>query len=95
MSVIGAAMISFFGIVLLSWHLSRTTMQRIVGYAGFIDMALHGSVIYLFIGTSTLGLMQAELSAIFFTLALRAYRYLRGYQRFERMRWVTYAGVWS
>lgn len=95
MSVIGAAMISFFGIVLLSWHLSRTTMQRIVGYAGFIDMALHGSVIYLFIGTSTLGLMQAELSAIFFTLALRAYRYLRGYQRFERMRWVTYAGIWS
>ena len=95
MSVIGAALISFFGIVLLSWHLSRSTMQRIVGYAGYIDLMLHGSVIYLFIGTSTLGLMQAELSAIFFTLALRAYRYLRGYQRFERMRWVTYAGVWS
>jgi len=95
MSVIGAAMISFFGIVLLSWHLSRNTMQRIVGYAGYIDVLLHGSVIYLFIGTSTLGLMQAELSAIFFTLALRAYRYLRGYQRFERMRWVTYAGIWS
>lgn len=95
MSVIGAALISFFGIVLLSWHLSRSTMQRIVGYAGYIDVLLHGSVIYLFIGTSTLGLMQAELSAIFFTLALRAYRYLRGYQRFERMRWVTYAGIWS
>jgi hypothetical protein len=95
MSVIGAALISFFGIVLLSWHLSRSTMQRVVGYAGFIDVTLHGSVIFLFIGTSTLGLMQAELSAIFFTLSLRAYRHLYGYQRFQRMRWVTYSGVWS
>lgn len=95
MSVFGAALISFFGVFLLSWHLPRNVMQRIAGHALLADIVLHGSVIFLFMGTSTLGLMQAELSAIFFTIALRAYRYVRGYQRFERMRWVTYAGVWS
>lgn len=93
MSVFGAALISFFGMFLLSMHLSRSAMQRIAGYAMWVDIVLHISVITLFIGTSTLGLMQAELSAIFFTIALRTYRYARGYQRFERTRWVTYAGV--
>lgn len=95
MSVFGAALVSFFGLFLLSWHLQRSTMQRIAGYAMWVDLLLHGSIIYMFMGTSTLGLMQAELSAIFFTIALRGYRYVRGYQRFERMRWVTYSGAWS
>lgn len=95
MSVLAAALITFFGFALLCTHLSRESMQRIAGYAMWFDIVVHGSVIYLFMGTSTLGLMQAELSAIMFTVALRSYRYLRGFQRFERMRWVTYSGVMS
>lgn len=95
MSVLAAALVSFLGIVLLATHLSRDSMQRIAGYAGWVDMLLHGSVLYMFLGTSTLGLMQAELAAVFFTIALRTYRYVRGYQQLHRGRWVTYQGVLS
>lgn len=95
MSVLAAALISFFSIVLITWHMKPCTKRRIVGYALWIDICLHGAVLYMFMGTSTLGLLQAELSAIFVSLAIRAYRSLKGYERFERMRWVRYAGIWS
>ena len=91
MSIIGAALISFFALLTVTWHLPRSTCRKIVGYALWIDIALHVSVIALFMGTSTLGLMQAELSAIFATLAIRTYRYLFGYARIRRdgmlVRW--------
>lgn len=95
MSVLAAALISVLSAVLLTWHLSRPTMQRIAGYAFFVDIIMHVGVIYLFMGTSTLGLLQAELSAIFITLMLRGYRYAYGFQKFQRMRWVTYAGAYT
>lgn len=95
MSVLGAALISFFGFILLATHFERSTLQRIAGYAKYVDIVLHVSVIYMFMGTSTLGLMQAELSAIMFTICLRAYRWLRGFQRLERGKWVLYTGVLS
>lgn len=93
MSVLAAALISFFGFVLLMTHLEPQTRRRIAGYAGFIDMTLHATVLYVFFGTSTLGLLQAELSAIMFTVSLRTYRWLNGFERFEKLRWVRYAGV--
>lgn len=93
MSIIGAAIITFFAMGLMTMHMSRSTLQRMAGYALWCDLLVHGTVLYVFFGTSTLGLLQAELSAIFFTLALRAYRYMRGYQRLEGGRWITYTGV--
>lgn len=94
MSVIGAALITFFGFALLSTHLGRTGMMRLAGYSGWMDLIVHGTVITLFLGTSTLGLMQAELSAIMFTVALRSYRYFIGYSRLMRdgykMKWRVY-----
>lgn len=93
MSVLAAALISFLGFSLLALHLKRRTLQRIAGYAMYFDLVLHTGVIYLFMGTSTLGLLQAELSAIFATCALRAYRLLIGFQRYERWTWVSYAGL--
>lgn len=93
MSVLAAALISFLGFSLLALHLQRRTLQRIAGYAMYFDIVLHVSVIYLFMGTSTLGLLQAELSAIFATCALRSYRVLIGYQRYEQWRWVSYTGL--
>lgn len=93
MSVLAAALISFLGFSLLCLHLRRTTLQRIAGYAMWFDITVHCTVIYLFMGTSTLGLLQAELSAIFATCALRMYRLLLGYQKLERGKWVTYQGL--
>lgn len=96
MSVLGAAIISFFSFMLLATHLDRTQLRRLAGYAMWIDIILHGSVIYLFIGTSTLGLMQAELAAIMFSMSLRTYRYMFGFSRLERkglrLRWHTQPG---
>ncbi len=93
MSVLAAALITFFGFTLLCTHLSATTMRRIAGHAMWFDIVVHGAVIYLFMGTSTLGLMQAELSAIMFTCSLRGYRWLRGFERLENFKWVRYSGV--
>lgn len=95
MSVLGAAFISFFGIALLTSHMSRTTLRRICGYALLIDILLHGAVIWMFLGTSTLGLLQAELSAIFVTLAIRVYRWCHGYERLSAGGWVRYAGYFN
>lgn len=92
MSVFAASIITLFSFGMLTWHLSRETMLKIAGYAAIIDVCIHVGVIWMFMGTSTLGLMQAELSAIMFTLALRAYRYLRGYSRLRGTKWVTYRG---
>lgn len=92
MSVFGAAMISFFGFILLATHFERRTLLRIAGYAKYVDIVLHCTVIYLFMGTSTLGLMQAELSAIMFTICLRAFRFLFGYERWEAGEWIKYNG---
>lgn len=95
MSIMGAALITFFALVCVTWHLSRTTCQRIVGYALLVDLLVHGTVIYVFMGKSTLGLMQAELSAIFVTLAIRGYRHAFGYQRIVAGRWVLYPGAFA
>lgn len=93
MSVLAAALISFFSLALISMHLSPQSRRRIVGYALWIDIILHGGVLYMFMGTSTLGLLQAELSAIFISLAIRLYRKLYGFERFKKLRWVRYAGT--
>lgn len=95
MSVLAAALISFFSIWLISRHLSPQTMRRIVGYPLWIDLVLHGSILYVFMGTSTLGLLQAELSGLMISCYLRGYRAYCGYERFESFRWVRYAGKWT
>lgn len=95
MSVLAAALISFFGFALLMTHLAPSTRRRIAGYAMWFDIAIHVTVLYVFFGTSTLGLLQAELSAIMFTVSLRIYRFINGYERLERGRWVRYSGLRS
>lgn len=88
MSIIGAALISFFAFVMLTWYFTRETMRKLVGFAFLIDVTLHGTVLVMFLNTSTLGLMQAELSAIMFSLSLHGYRWAFGYRRLERRGWL-------
>lgn len=92
MSWLLAAIVSFASIALLLTHLSPRTMLRIAGYAGWVDLVLHGTIIYLFFGTSTLGLLQAEAAGILFSVALRTYRWAFGYERLRAMRWVRHPG---
>lgn len=92
MSVLAAALITFFGFGLLCTHLRPHWLRRIAGYAMWFDIIVHCTVIYLFMGTSTLGLMQAELSAIMFTVALRSYRWLFGFEKLRGFKWVRYTG---
>jgi hypothetical protein len=86
------ALISFTAFYLLLSHLSGTTMRRLVGYKGSVDVVLHGTVICMFIGTSTDGLMQAEAAAILFSIYLRGYAHFAGYERLTRKGWQRYAG---
>jgi hypothetical protein len=87
-----AGFVSFMSFVLLLTHLSKPTMRRLVGYKGFVDVLLHGSILYMFFGTSTMGLLQAEAAGICFSLYLRAYSWAFGYERLRGLRWQRYAG---
>lgn len=87
-----AMFVTFFSFALLFTHVSKSTMRRIVGYKGWVDLLLHGTVLYIFLGTSTNGLLQAEAAAILFSLYLRGYSYLLGYERLSKGKWQRYAG---
>lgn len=95
MDILGAALISFVGMVMLMKHIPKTTFRRMVGYKGLIDVVLHGTIIWMFIGTSTMGLMQAELCGIMFSIYLRGYAKLAGYERRVDGVWMFYPGVMS
>lgn len=95
MEIFGAALISFVGVWLLFKHIPKGIMMKILGYKGVVDVLLHGTIIYMFFGTSTLGLMQAELCGIFVSLYLRGLAKCQGYQKFRNGRWVFYPGVFS
>lgn len=75
------AFVSFFAMQLLLSHLSNRMMRRLIGYKGYVDVVLHGSIMFLFFGTSTEGLLQAEAAAILFSIWLRIYARLFGYER--------------
>jgi len=87
-----AALVSFASFWLLLSHLSPRSMRRLVGYKGVFDLVLHSSVLFLFFGTSTDGLLQAEAAAIMLSIAIRLYRWAYGYERFQKFRWTRYAG---
>lgn len=93
MFMILAALISFLSFALLMTHFGPHVMRRICGYAMFVDFALHGTIIFMFFGTSTLGLLQAEAAGIMCSLGLRSYRWLFGYEKLSVKGWVRYAGV--
>ncbi len=95
MSWILAALITFGSMALLCSHFSPRSMRRLMGYAMVLDFLIHGTISWVFLGTSTLGLLQAEAAGILFSLSFRVYRWLFGYERFSfnEWRWVRYAGV--
>lgn len=87
------ALVSFAALMFLLTHVSPQTMRRLVGYKGWTDLVLHATVLFLFFGTSTEGLIQAEAAAILFSLYLRGYRWAFGYERFSVAHgWRRYAG---
>ena len=93
MDLVSAAIISFVGFMLIIHHIPKQFFRRLVGYKGWVDVILHGSIIWMFLGTSTLGLMQAELAGILFSLYLRGYAYMAGYEKRVDGRWMRYPGV--
>jgi hypothetical protein len=88
------ALVSFFAMQLLLSHLSNRMMRRLIGYKGYVDVVLHGSIMFLFFGTSTEGLLQAEAAAILFSIWLRIYARLFGYERWcwRPMGWQRFPG---
>lgn len=81
MLILASALVTFLSITLLmTAYVSKDTRRKIAGqWAGRVDLTLHALVILLFVGTSTVGLIQAELAAITFTLYNRYYyRLVRG-----------------
>ena len=91
--MIVAAFISFIGFLLVIHHMSPRWMRRLVGYKGYSDLLMHGTILWMFLGTSTMGLLQAEAAGIMFSLYLRAYAKLLGYERFTTKGWMRWAGA--
>jgi len=95
-----SAFVTFTVWILLIKHCKAQTIRRIFGYALAIDLVLHGTILFMFFGTSTEGLLQAEAAGIMFSLYIRFYRRAWGYERFEHWPgvgycWVRYAGWWT
>lgn len=91
-----AAFITFCSFMLLISHMSPRMMRRLVGRKGMVDLVLHTTVIMLFLGTSTMGLMQAEAAAIMFSLFLRVYKKALGYETWSmKTGWIRVAGRFS
>lgn len=88
-----AAVVSFISFLLIVRHLSQKWLRRMVGHMWVPDLTVHGTVIWMFLGTSTLGLIQAELAAIMFSVWLRAYRKAFGYERFSLHGWKRFDGL--
>lgn len=95
MSILFSALISFFAMMLMVSHLEPATVRKFAGYPGWCDLVLHGTILYLFMGTSTHGLMQAEAAGIMFSMSLRAYRHFKGYERRVDGQWQRFAGAWT
>lgn len=95
MSWLIAALITFGSLALLCTHMSPRTIRRCLGYAVWIDIVLHGAILWMFLGTSTLGLLQAEAAGILFSISLRIGRKLIGYEKLTAKGWVRYSGVLS
>lgn len=96
-TILAAALISFFSIsLLMNAYLTPATRYKVAGqWAGRIDLLIHSTVILMFVGTSTLGLIQAELAAIIWTLYNRYfYRWYRGASyKNVRGKWVFEPGI--
>ena len=94
MSWLLAALISFGSFALIFTHVrDQKYVRRAMGYAMWIDIVMHGTIMWMFFGTSTLGLIQAEAAGILFSLSFRLYRWLFGYERLTWNGWVRYSGV--
>lgn len=85
--MIVAAFVSFFSFWLLMRYIPRDVMRVIVGHAWVIDIPLHVGILWMFLGTSTNGLLQAEAAGILFSLYLRWYRKAYGYKRLTLKGW--------
>ncbi len=88
-----AAFVSFFSFWLVMKHLPDRWVRRIVGYRMVVDIVMHITILYMFLGTSTMGLLQAEAAGICFSLYLRAYVKLYGEERIVGGRWKRFAGL--
>jgi hypothetical protein len=89
--MLASALVTFVSLWLLIQHIPAQRMRRVVGYMGWFDLILHGTIIYLFIGTFS-GLMQAEAAGIMISLYLRLYRWAFGYERRQGWKWMRWPG---
>ncbi len=90
--LIVTAGVTFVGFMFVFTHMPAHWVRRLAGYKGMVDVVVHASILYLFFGTSTIGLIQAELAGIGFSIYIRAYRWWHGYERLVQGRWTRFAG---
>ena len=90
-----ATFVSFVSFMLIVSHAPPRWLRRMVGYKAIVDIVLHVTILWMFFGTSTEGLLQAEAAGIGFSIFLRLYRKLAGYERFNTrtLKWTRYTGV--
>lgn len=92
--ILGSALISFLSFAFLLSYLDPQTRRRMAGqYRMHIDILVHGTILWIFLGTSTHGLIQAEAAGLCFSLYLRAYAHFKGYEKKDNGVWIRYAGT--
>lgn len=75
-----AAFVSFITFWFLLKHIPPSIMRKMVGRLWTIDVPLHVGILWMFMGTSYEGLIQAEAAGIMFSIYLRWWRWAWGYE---------------
>lgn len=86
-------LLTFAAFWVLIRHLAPRTRLRLLGYKGWVDLAMHGSCMFLLISTGAFStLIVVEVAALMFSSYLFAARWAFGYERFSGGKWRRYAG---
>ncbi len=90
----------FLTAVGIIWLLCRFNLKRIAGYASFWDIAISGSLAFIFVGTYA-GMVTGIFAGVIVSLFLTVIRKFFGYEKYEivrkegetvgKPRWVSYA----
>lgn len=90
-----AAFVTFISITLLMLNLPPHWMRRAAGYKFLVDLTVFIAIAVYFASASTDGRFQIMAAGILFSLWIRGYRWLFGYEVFDfsKRRWQPYEGV--
>lgn len=90
--MIGVALGMFLGVAAFFSYLSPQSRRRLVGHGLWVDAAVWALFLIVFGGTG-MERMSAVFASMGVTAFIHLYRYMFGYEKFIRGKWVRFTGL--